>query len=209
MTFKQLQDAVLADGFAESKRSDAKNWINFRLGWIWDLDEWTFAKGSSAVTVTAGSQVVTGIPADCDYSAVTGLYRADGQPLIPIESYNDFARLYVGTGNNQQGPPEAFCVYGSSIFVGPTSSETTAAYLLLYEKAPTLLVADGDIPAIPPQYHLALVHGAKAEGFKLSNVPLADAFDADFQAAINAMRRKYLVSVRGAGTQVPRYTPGG
>lgn len=206
MNFVQLQNAVLADGFAETKRSDAKNWINFRLGWIWDLDDWSFVQGTASVTVTGGSQTVSSMPTD--FSLALGLQRADGTQLTPIEEYVDFAHRYVGTTNNQTGPPQAFTVVGSTIYVGPTSNETSSTYTLTYEKAPTLLSADGDIPAIPTQYHLALVHGAKAEGFKLSNVPLADSFDQDFQAAITAMRRKYLRSIRGAGTQVPAYRPG-
>jgi hypothetical protein len=42
-----------------------------------------------------------------------------------------------------------------------------------------------------------LVHGGKAEGFKLANVPLWQAFDADFTAAANVLQRSYLTGIRG------------
>lgn len=207
MTFVEIQNAVKANGFAESDRASIKTWINFRLGWIWDLDDWTFVQGSAAVTVTTGSQTVSNLPSD--FATALGLWNARGCPLEPVPEYRDFASRYLGTSNIGSGVPEAYTVLGSSILVGPTSNETSSGYLLGYEKAPTMLVSDTDVPGIPSQYHLALVHGAKAEGFKLSNVPLADAFDADFQAAITAMRRKYLRSMRGTATQVPAYRPGG
>lgn len=203
MTFKQLQDATLADGFAEARRADAKNWINFRLTWLWDVDDWTFTRGSAAVSVTANSQAVGNLPAD--FAVAYGLWRFDGAPLKPILDYWDFAANYIGTTNNATGIPEAYTVLGSSILVGPTSSETNANYLLAYQKAPTLLVADGDIPGIPAGYHMALVHGAKAEGFKLTNVPLAAQFDADFQAAITAMQSKYRTNNKPRVAQSPAY----
>lgn len=203
MTFVEIVNAVLADAFAEARRTDAKRWVNFRLAWIWDVGDWTFADGTDAVTVTAGSQVVTGVASDI--AVVYGMWRSDGTPLLPIEKYADFANAYVGTGNATTGLPEAYTVLGTSIFVGPTSSETNSNYLLAYQKAPTLLVNDSDTPGIPAGYHIALVHGGKAEGFKLTNVPLAAAFDADFQAAITAMQHKYLDANRPRVTQAPAY----
>jgi hypothetical protein len=203
MTFVDIVDAVLADAFAESRRLDAQTWVNFRLAWIWDVADWTFADATDAVTVTSGSQIVSGIAADI--AVVYGMWRSDGTPLMPIENYSDFAKLYVGTNNTAGGLPEAYTVLGTSVFVGPTSSETNSGYLLSYQKAPTLLVNDSDVPGIPAGYHLALVHGGKAEGFKLTNVPLAQAFDADFQAAITAMQHKYLDASRPRVVQAPAY----
>lgn len=204
MTFKQLQDAVLADAFAEAKRADVKNWLNFRYTWIFDVDEWTFTQGTALVTVTSGSQAVTNLPSD--FGLAYALYKSDGSPLEPVD-YQTFQASYYSTTSPLSGPPEAFTVLGSSILVGPTSNETKADYSLAYEKTVTPLSADTDVPVIPSGYHLALVHGAKAEGFKLTNVPLADSFDADFQAAVTTMRRKYLRSLPHNQAQSPAYRP--
>lgn len=205
MTFLELQNAVIDKAFDESDRAAVKTWLNFRLAWIFDLEDWTFTQDSDLVTVTAGSQSVSSLPAD--FAIALGLDNELGDPLEPIDEYRNFARRYIGSNNSAAGRPEAFHADGTSILVGPTPSITSAAYLLSYEKEPTLLVADADEPGIPEGYHLALVHGAKAEGFKLSNVPLAEQFDDDFQAAITAMRRKYLRPMRGTSAQVPAWRP--
>lgn len=204
MTFKEIQDAVLADAFAEGKRSDAKRWINFRYTWLFDVDEWTFTQGSAVVTVTASSQLVSNLPSD--FALAYTLYTSDGTPLTPLD-YQEFQRQYYSTTSPQVGPPSAFSVLGSSIVVGPASNVTATDYLLLYEKTVTQLSNDSDVPVIPTGYHLALVHGAKAEGFKLTNVPLADSFDADFQAAVTTMRRKYLRAIPHTQSQSPAYRP--
>jgi hypothetical protein len=202
MTFLEIVNAVLADAFGESKRADAKTWTNFRLAWVYDIADWSFSYGTDAVTVTAGSQVVSSLPTD--FAVALGMWNAEGSPLA-LMGYNDFADSYLGTSNNASGRPEAYAVLGTTVFVGPTSSETNAGYLLSYQKAQTALVGDTDVPGIPAGYHLALVHGAKAEGFKLTNVPLAQSFDADFQAAITAMQRKYLVASKPRVAQSPAY----
>jgi hypothetical protein len=205
VTFKEIQDATISKAFSEADRADVKRWINFRLAWIFDAADWTFTKASVPVTVTANSQVVTQLPAD--FAVVMGMWNAEGVPLTPVDDYDDFASAYIGTSNTTTGKPAAFTVLGSQIFVGPTSSETSANYRLSYEQSATLLVNDSDVPNIPAGYHMALVHGAKAEGFKLSNVPLAGSFEEDFQAAITVMSRKYLGNNRTGHPQVPAYRP--
>jgi hypothetical protein len=205
VTFKAIVDATLADAFAEGKRSSAQGWVNFRLSWLWDVADWTFKKGTAAVSVAASSQVVGTVPAD--FLIAMGLWNAEGTPLEPVFDYDTFATRYLGTGHVQPGKPEAFTVLGTQILVGPTSSETSTGYLLAYEKAATMLVADADVPGIPAGYHMALVHGAKAEGFKLSNVPMAGAFEEDFQAAITVMGKRYLTNNRAGHPQVPAYRP--
>lgn len=206
MTFKEIVDQVLLESFDESDRMYAKGWVNARLGYIWDMDEWSFTKGHATVAVTANSGTVTGLPAD--FGIATSLQRYDGSHLRGYEEWGEFADLYLGSANAQTGIPAAFTVQGGVITVGPVSNETNAAYILGYEKAPTVLVNDSDIPAIPQQYHLALVHGGKAEGLTLRSVLLADPFEHMFDQAIQRMARKYLTEVRGAVHQTPAYRPG-
>lgn len=202
MNFLELQNATLQDSFTESRRADVKNWLNARYTWMWDYADWTFADATANVTVTAGSREVTLEPADL--GVVYDLFRADSEPLEAI-TYDEYALNYLGTGNTSSGLPEAYTVLGTSILVGPTSSETNAGYLLSYQKIATLLSADGDTPAIPAGYHMALVAGAKGLGFKMTNVPLSQVFDAEYQAAIQAMSRKYLENNKPRGRQTPAY----
>jgi hypothetical protein len=204
MTYVQIQNAVLADGFAEGKRSDVKNWIQARHAWLWDLEEWTFRQGSSAVTFTANSQTIAGVPSD--FRAAIALYDAQGQLIRGYRDHREFYDRYNSLAGNGSGVPEAFTVYGGQIIVGPAGDGS--AGLLLYEKSKPALTADGDLTGLPEGYDLALVHGGKAEGFKLSNVPLWQGFDEDFTAFINAMRRNYLSALRSQGTeQLGAYRP--
>lgn len=205
MTFKDLQDAVIKDTFDESDRADVRTWINHRYGLLLNQNEWTFTQGNTLVTATGGSQAVSNLPADL--GIVLGLQRADGQPLRAIPEYRKFAAKYIGTSNSPTGQPEAFTSWGGALLVGPTSNETSSAYVLTYEKNCTPLSADADIPVIPVEHHLALVFGGKADGLALSSVLLADPFEQKFDAEIQAMTRKYLAAVRGANTQIPAYRP--
>lgn len=206
MNFKDLQDATIADSFDESDRDQVKHWINHRYGLLMNQYEWTFTQGEAVVTVTNGSQNVTGGPADL--GIVLGLQRADGGHLRGYSEYRKFAHRYLGTGNTQPGQPEAFTVWAGNVLVGPTSNETSGAYLLTYEKSVTPLDDDDDVPVIPLEHHLALVFGAKADGLTLKSVILADPFTQMYNAEIQAMTRKYLTAVRGAAEQVPAYRPG-
>lgn len=207
-TFKELQDDTIQDSFDESDRVLVKKWINSRLGYLWGLNEWTFTKGHALVAVTAGSSNVTNLPAD--FKIAVSLQRGDGCPLREYEEYLDFADNYLGTLNTAwAGLPQGFTVQGGVMTVGPTSTETNSSYLLVYEKGPTPLVADSDVPNIPWEFHDCLIDGAKATGFGRKSVLLADPFEAKFKDAIQAMTRSYLTEVRGSNEQMPAYRPGG
>jgi hypothetical protein len=61
---------------------------------------------------------------------------------------------------------------------------------------------------LPDGFDLALVFGARAEGYKLTNVPLAEDLDADFAAAVTAMENDWLDAVFETGGQVGAFRPG-
>lgn len=203
MTFGDILTAVLADGIDPTRRGDAKNWVNNRYTWLCDLEEWSFLKATTSVTVTSGSTVVTGLPANL--GPVIGILDQYGNTLEAVRDNETFYQRYTGLAASV-GQPEAFTVIGGSVLVGPASNYT-GSFQLLYEQVATLLVNDTDVPIIPAGYHMALVKGAKAEGFRITNVPLADQLDAEFRGDIDAMRSKYLTPIRDKQRQVPAYRP--
>lgn len=205
MTFGDILDAVIRDVFDPTDRTAAKTWVNARYGMMWGAAEWSFRQASANVTVTGGSSTVTSLPADL--RVATGLDTDDGVPLKMFREYRDFARRFVGTSNAVSGTPWAFTDLNGVLYVGPTPA-ASGTYLLSYEKAVTLLVGESDVPAIPPEYHLALVHGGKAEGMVMKNILLSDPPEQKWQEALQSMRQDYLVTVRGAGEQIPAYRPG-
>lgn len=205
LTFKEIQDAVISKSFDETDRSDVKNWITFRHAWLWDLCEWSFKTGTGTVTFTAGSQTVSSVPDD--FLIALALYDSQGAPVTAVRDFNQFFNHYNANLGNGSGSPEAFTVVGTQILVGPAGDGTSG--LLVYQKSKPMLVDDNDTTELPDGYDVALVHGGKAEGFKLSNIPnLAQQFDGDFTAATNALQRTYLTAIRGQAPQFGSYRPG-
>lgn len=203
MTYKEIIDAVLADGFAEAKRDQAQLWVQGRHAWLWDLEEWKFKFASDTVTFTSGSQTLGSMPTD--FRAVDALYDAQGSELRGYEDHREFYKVYNANLSNGSGPPEAYTVLDTAIIFGPAGDGSSG--LMLYEKQKPELTDDTDLTGLPDGYDLALVHGGKAEGFKLMNVPLWQGFDEDFTAFANAMRRNYLRVVQSGGQQFGAFRP--
>lgn len=204
MTFREIVDAVLSDRFSESQRADAKVWVQHRYWWLWTLEPWTFKQGTDLVTITAGSQTVTGLATDV--LSAHALIGPDG-PLAMIPDPRVFYAEYLPT-STEVGQPEAFTMVGSTVIVGPIpDTSSTDQYTLVYEKEFTPLAEDSDVPALPPGSHFALVHGGCAEGLKLQNDPTWQSFEQDFQATLTVLRQGYLSSMKGAATQFGAYRP--
>lgn len=206
MTYKAIVDAVLDSGFDETDRADAQRWVQFRHAWLWDLADWTFKFSTATVTFTANSQTVAGLPSD--FQAGLALYDGTGDLILPVGDLREFYSAYNANLNNGTSSPEAWTVIGGVLLVGPAGDGSTG--ILIYEKSKPTLSADSDTTGLPEGYDLALVHGGKAEGFKLKIVPdLADSFDQDFTAAANALRQGHLNQVKATGSrQLGSYRPG-
>jgi hypothetical protein len=141
-----------------------------------------------------------------DFHIALGLYTSTGAPVRAVRDTRRFYDSYNANLSNGTGTPEAFTVVGSQLLVGPAGDGSSG--VLVYEKSKPTLVNDSDTTGLPDGYDLALVHGGKAEGFKLSNIPLWQGFDEDFTAASNALQRNYLTGVRGQVGQFGAFRPG-
>lgn len=204
MTFDELTNAVLANGFGESHREMARRWVNQAYQWVWDAEQWSFRTGLVSVTVTAGSPNVGSLPTD--FGIVTYLLNEDGEPLRAIEDVRQFLALY---GDGAEGDPEAFTVIGAAtIRVGPTPA-SSATYQLLHEKFALPLSGGTDSPSIPSGYHMAIVHKGRAIGFKQLGIPIADGSDENAMDMLEAMRQSYLSPVRGEVEQIGAFRPDG
>lgn len=203
-----MQNAVIANTFDESDRGDVMKWINGRGALLWDMDEWSFRRNSANVSVTSGSNAVTGVPAN--FQIMVDLFRDDGFKLIEYEEYREFANIYLGANNQWVGPPEAVTVLNTNqIIVGPISSATSSNYLLAYEQAWTPLVNDGDTTGFPEEGDMATVFAAKADGMVLRNILLNEPLEQRYQEYLQVMQRNYITAVRGGPHQTPAYRPGG
>ena len=203
MTFLEIQDAVLANLFDESDRANVKNWINLRYHWLLAMEEWTFLNATATVTVTAGSQAVSGLPAN--FGTIIGIWDTDGAPLV----YRDF-RTYLTNWNTNlgdSGSPGAYTVIGSQVLVAPTPDSSSATFQIAYQIEADSMTADDDVPILPEGFHRALVSAGRAEGMKERHNPAWRDVEQNFLASIDAMKRRYLVGARQTGEQVPRYRP--
>lgn len=202
LTFKTIVDDVLADAFAEAKRAQAQEWVRFRHAWLWDLADWSFKYGTCTPTFTANSQIASlGVT---DFHASIVLYNAQGSPIKGIRDFREFFDKYNTLSATGTGTPEAYTIVNGSLFVGPKGDGSTG--LMVYEKSKPMLTADGDSTGLPDGYDLGLVHGGKAEGFKLSTVPeMAQSFDDDFSATAAAMQRNWTNQVKEQGQQFGAY----
>lgn len=198
LTFLQLQNLVKADRFREAQRNDIKSWINFRYWWLWSLEPWTFTEGEHLVTVTTGTMVLSGLPTDI--RAPSNLFGADGRRLAFLPR-DEFYATYYDTTASAAGLPCHWTTVGTSIYVGPTSTETSAVYKLLYDKEFTALTEDDDVPALPVGAHFGLVFGASAAGAKLQNDPTASGFEDDFGEVVEMLRAGYLRDQTGETQQ--------
>lgn len=204
LTFKNIVDAVLKDGFTESDRGDAQNWVVARHAWLWNADEWTFRMGTATVTFTANSQIVSGLPTD--FRIATAVYNQQGMALEPERDIDKFFDNWNTNQNLGSPGPLAYTVLGTQLLVGPMGDGTSG--MLIYEREKPPLVNDGDLTGLPDGYDMALVHGGKAEGFTLKNVPLAQAFENHFAAAISSLEMNYLTGIRGQVGQMGAFRPG-
>lgn len=199
MTFLELQNAVLSDRFDESKRADAKKWINYRYGRLWAAEDWTFKKAVVSYNVTSGTQTVALNTIQRPYaiwdSTTSPLYARD-IAIRPEDFYDSASRT--------SSIPGGFTVIGTNIILeNPVSSNRT---LQVYGELKFVeLSADGDTALIPSQFHTILVHGAASEGLKAENDPSWQGAEADFVAAYEDLKKGYLVEARTFGGAAPAW----
>ena len=199
MDLADLRTAVKSNGRFDTTWDTIINQaINQRYAWIWaEHDNWTFRKTTASIGVQAGSQTTTGQPSDV--SKVYAILNQYGDRLNPIEDIDEFHNRYYNSVNPTTGPPEAFAVSGGTILVGPTSSETSSAYKIIYDKAFTPLAMDTDVPAIPSEHHMTIVDGASAVVYRMDSDYRWTEFEQAFQQGVSAIESDYLENTEEIG----------
>lgn len=188
----------MSDRFDETKREEAKDWINSRYGRVWAQEAWTFKLQSFSLSLAQGAQstALTGIQrVHSVWDAVSPSYWTMN-PKRP-EDFHYFATLSGGI------PAEYTVLNGTLHLSHPASSART--YTVIGEAAFEPLVDDGDEPLLPEEFHYMLVHGAASEGLRLENDPTWQGFEQDYQANLADMKNAYLTSVRMYGDAAPSW----
>lgn len=207
MNFGQIVTAVCTDGIDPGRRSDAQEWVRNRHARLWGAEPWTFKQKVAAITFSSGQQVVQAADAPTDIQNVYALYDSDGWPIRGIADIRTFFDMYnTLSGASQVGRPEAYTVINEQVFIGPLGDGSSG--LVVYEKQKPSLVNDPDLTGLPDGFDSALVAGAKALGFKLTNVPLAEELEQEYQNQLADLVDDWTDSVLETGGQVGAYRPG-
>jgi hypothetical protein len=190
MTFGQILDDVLGNPlrFEADMRPRAGRAVNARYAHLWGLEDWTFR--FAYTDLTSSGNVVS--PAAADFGTPLYLWGPEGSQLLYLgaeEFHNNYDPAALGTA-------EAWAVVSGQIFLGPTPP-TGGTYRCYYRQRFSALVDESAYPLMPPEYHMTLVHGGRAELLAVSDDPTYQAMEAQFQQDIEAMKREYLIDVVG------------
>src|SRR6266566_5074676 len=80
MTYKNLQDEVIALAFDSSLRASVKSWINLGYQYIWEQDDWDFKIAPSQTLAVVGGNNAPTMPTDL--AKVLDIYDPTGNPLL-------------------------------------------------------------------------------------------------------------------------------
>lgn len=200
MNFLNIQDETLSNRFNQGQRPNAKNWINYRYGRLWAMENWAFKYQVGTLSVAGGANsVARGTIGDVVkiWDSTIGPSYSPMLPLRPEDLW-DVART------TQAGAAYDFTVVGDTIyFERPMDQNRTFYALSTIPFSP--LVNDTDIPLIPAEFHEVLVSGATSHGLRLENDPAWQSFEQDWQAGIADMRAEYLTHMRTAFDTYPSW----
>lgn len=201
MTFLELQNATMNDRFTETQRAEIKDWINSRYGRVWAQDSWSFKITSTLTSIAASATTISLASLNLQrvesvWDSTYGAYNVEIDPLRP-EKFYQYTATYSGY------PMNYTVINGNIVFDRPASQ--TRSIIIVGEQRWTRMTADGDIPALPDEFHFMLVHGASSEGLRLQNDPTWKDFEDDFQRYLVDMRASYLAPVRTFGDAMPSW----
>lgn len=207
LNFGEIVALVCEDGIDATKNGEAQEWVRNRHAQLWSWANWTFRYATASITFTDDSQVIAAGDMPTDVHGVYALYDFTG---VPLRGYRDI-RQFFDRYNTLAIPstdsyPEAYTVLNGQILVGPIGNGSTG--LLVYEKQKPSLVNDTDATGLPDGFDIALVAGAKALGYTLSNNPLADSLQQEYMAQIAAIENDWLDETLETGEQHGAYRPG-
>jgi hypothetical protein len=194
MSFKDIVDFVLENRFRDTTttRSRAERFVNDRYVRLVGLEDWAFRYKTAAVTVTNGSRSVTNLPSDLQ--AVLSMWDDQGgiKTFLEPRQFYDLFQADLTTGT-----PDYYSILNGSIFVAPTASGTSASWQILYRRKATYMVADTDVPIVPAEYRMVLVHGALADMLIDNQDPSWQDEEAMWEKGLENMRRDLLTDAEG------------
>ena len=193
-----LLDGILLDRFETEHRPRALQALNNRYAHLWAIEDWTWRFARVPVSISAGVGFVGGLPDD--FGVPLYLWDDQGSELTYLDT-DSFAASYPPA--SPQGFPASWTVIAETIYVGPIPGVSSSAYQTYYRRRLIPLSDETQIPAIPQEFQLALVHGGRAELLAFYNDPTSSDMEQQFQMDIEALRREYLADATGQPSTWP------
>lgn len=197
MDVGDLLDEILRDRFEAEHRPRALKSLNIRYAHLWAIEDWTWRFTKVPISVSAGVAFAGSLPSD--FGVPIYVWDDKGAELQYLDT-DYFAQAYPpGT---PQGPPASWTVIDQQVFLGPTPA-INATFQTYYRRRLITLTDETQVPDIPLEFQLALVHAARAELLAFYNDPTAGDMEQQWQMDLEALRREYLVDATGQ----PSYWP--
>lgn len=198
MNFLELQNEVITNRFSNDQRPQVKNWLNYRYGRLWAMEDWSFKKQILPLSVSGNAtSVAKGVHGDI--IRIWDTTTAPGYaPMLSLRAED----LWDSGRSVTSGTPYDFTVVGNTIYF-ERPLDTNRSYWVLSTIPFTALANDSDTPLIPSEFHQLLVAGATAMGLMKENDPASQAFEQDWDNGIQDMKSAYLTSQRTAYDSYP------
>lgn len=184
MTYRQLIDEVLAFQFAVGKYEPlTKRWLNTAQRKAVQQSEFRSQEETESYTTTSGDATLA-LPEDFVRLKEEDAIFDTGErlPLVQL-SQPEYDALAASSGR-----PLAYTVVGDQITLYP-SPDGSYGLSLRYWRLPQDMVADGDEPEIPPQYHDVLPAYAMQKAYARENDYAASRFwKEEWEAGVMKMR---------------------
>ena len=197
MTYGEILDDVLDNPlrFEADLRARAGRSVNLRYAHVWGLEDWTFRFATTTLDVPIGGGPLA--PQAGDFGTPVYLWDANGGQLVYLNE-DEFVNNY---GQSAAGSAEAWTVMSGDIYLGPAPASGT--FTCYYRRRLSQMVDESEYPMLPPEFHLMLVHGGRAELLSVSDDPMTTLMEQQWERDIEAMKREYLIDAIGQPAMWP------
>ena len=208
MDYATMQTRTLSDRFGETKRTDAKAWINTGISNLWALYAWAFKREPpTAFTWTASTPdaVITNLTT-AGVEEILHVYDADGVELRPLTN-EEFEATYQGA---DPGTPKSYTTYGAGstlkLRLGPTPAASGSGTASFNRSAPTLVDDTDDLAdeGWPAEHHLVAVFEAQMIGMQNESDPSYAEIARSHGRALDAMLAALLPDSGGTNREYGR-----
>lgn len=203
MTLAELRTALQALGYGTDTDAQQMIFLNAAYREVTSGDRWPFLEKQDFSLVTTAGTPRYSIGTLTDFAQIDAVRLSDtfasyNMENVPPQTMRDLETQDGVTWDT----PIKWSIIAELIHLWPTP-DRQYSILIDYIYKPPDLVADGDIPAIPSQYHDVLVFGAaKYMAQRSRDIYSANFWDSEYQRKLQKMRQSYLLRQRQTSSKV-------